>query len=227
MAIRGQRSWDETTTIIYIAVTHQTMKVDCRFLQLVNLKLSFAAQKLTHYLSSFLDPASVPPYPPTLPPTGSNQQSMQFMWCTPGTNTYTFFGSWTLEPPPLDYMNYTTALNLTGESYANQKDVWVPDGGFTVDPAGTNVQIHMENAGGGKLTWGIVNSALAGLYQFQSVYGNGDRNQNPFIFQVNDGAWGEIAIGYAAFLRPADGVCILQINDGKEIWCQDLHKTIN
>lgn len=152
---------------------------------------------------------------------------MQFMWCTPGTKTYTFFGQWYLTPPPLDYMNFTAAINATGESYANQKDISVPGGGFTVDPAGTNVEVHMENAHKGTLTWGIVNSALVGLYQFLSVYGDGSTNQYPMAFQVNDGDWGEIGIGYAAFLRPSDNRCLLQINDGKELECKDLHKIIN
>ena len=158
--------------------------------------------------------------------TGSNEQGFSYMWCTPGTETYVFFGAWYLTPPPLDYMNYAVAINETGESYANQADIYVPDGSFTVDPAGTNVQVHMENSGGGKLTWGIVNAALAGLYQFLSVYENGSQNQNPIAFQVNDGAWGEVGIGYAAFLRPSDGKCLIQIWKGKEIECKDLQKVI-
>ena len=148
------------------------------------------------------------------------------MWCTPGTETYLFFGSYSLTPPPLDYMDFAKAINETGSSYANQQDITVPDGGFTVDPAGTNVQVHMENSKG-KLTWGIVNSALAGLYQFLSVYAAGGQNQSPIVFQVNDGQWGEVGIGYAAFLRPSDGKCILNIWKGKETACSDLGKLIS
>ena len=158
--------------------------------------------------------------------TGSNQQGMSFMWCTPGTKTYTFFGVWFLTPPPLDYMNFAVALNETGQSYANQADIYVPDGGFTVTPANTSVQVHMENSNGGKLTWGIVNSALEGLYEFLSVYESGTKNQNPLVFQVNDGAWGEVGIGYAGFLRGSDGKCLLQIYKGKETECKDLTKVI-
>ncbi len=176
--------------------------------------------------NSFLDPASVPTLPQTLPVTGSNQQAMKFMWCTPGTKTYTFFGQWYLTPPPLDYMDFAKAINETGMSYQNQKDIWLPDGGFTVDPAGTNVQVHMENSHKNKLTWGIVNSALEGLFQFLSVYGVGSQSQNPLVFQVNDGAWGEVGKGYAAFLRPSDGKCLLQIYQGKEMECSDLKKLV-
>ncbi|KAL6721977.1 hypothetical protein ACLMJK_001082 [Lecanora helva] len=189
-----------------------------------HLKCSNAPDTIGGY---FLDPASVPPMPQSLTETGSDQDSMRYMWCTPGTKTYTFFGARYLTPPPLDYMNFPVALNETGSSYSNQADVDVPDGGFTVDPAGTNVQIHMENSGGGKLTWGIVNSALAGLWQFLSVYGTASQNQNPLVFQVNDGAWGEVGIGYAAFLRPSDGKCLLQIWQGDEMECKDLTKVIN
>ena len=149
------------------------------------------------------------------------------MWCTPGTYTYVFFGSWYLTPPPNDYINFVDAINQTGSSYSNQADIHIPDGSFTVDPAGTNVQVHMENSHKNELTWGIVNSALIGLWQFLSVYATGQKNQNPIVFQVNDGKWGEVGIGYAAFLRPSDGKCLLQIYQGKEIECKDLTRVIN
>ena len=132
-----------------------------------------------------------------------------------------------MTPPPLDYMDFAAAINMTGSSYANQQDIAVPDGGFTVDPAGTNVQVHMENSNKGKLTWGIVNSALIGLWQFLSVYGTGSSNQNPIVFQVNDGQWGEVGIGYAGFLRESDGKCLIQIFQGKDIECSSLDKVIN
>ena len=151
---------------------------------------------------------------------------MQFMWCTPGTNTYTFFGQFALTPPPLDNVNFAAAINMTGSSYANQADIEVPDGSFTVDPAGTNAQVHMENSNNNKLTWGIVNSALIGLGQFLSVYNTGSAYEYPLVFQVNDGNWGEVGIGYAAFLRPSDGKCLLQIYQGNDLECSSLDKVI-
>ena len=184
-------------------------------------------QKLTIFQPSFLDPSQVPALPQTLPQTGASTQPWQYLWCTPGTKTYTFFASYPLTPPPLDYINFAAALNASGNSYANQADIDVPDGSFTNDPAGTNVQVHMENAKGGKLTWGIANSALAGLWQFSSVYAVGSQRQNPIAFEVNDGQWGEIAIGYAGFLRPSDGTCLLQIYQGTEKDCSKLSDLID
>lgn len=153
---------------------------------------------------------------------------MQYMWCTPGTETYIFFGTQWLTPPPLNGMSFTAAIQETlanGTSY--QADIEIPDGAFTSDPAGTQVQFHVENSGkNGKLTWGILNSALAGLQQYSEAY----QNNLPIIFQVNDGQWGEVGRGYVAFLREeTDGsyTCLLEIYQGKETDCSKLDKEIS
>lgn len=147
---------------------------------------------------------------------------MDYVWCTPGTKTYTFFALKYLTPPPLDYMSFGDAISATLASLSNQADMAIPDGQYTSDPAGFNVQVYVENSNKGKVTYGILNSALTGLSQFLTAYHNND----PIIFQVNDGQWGEVGRGYAGFLRPSDGKCLLQIYQGKEEECSRLNKDI-
>ena len=179
----------------------------------------------THH--SFLDPSAVTkPLPDALPQTGSNERGMAYMWCTPGTETFVFFSQLYLTPPPVDYYYFSAAVNASQAQYAGQTDEPIPDNEFTSDPVGSNVQVHMEGAAKGTLTWGIANSALTGLQQFYENYSDEQINNFPLIFQVNDGAWGEIAIGYVAFLRPSDGKCLLQVYQGKELECKDLGKNI-
>lgn len=125
-------------------------------------------------------------------------------------------------------MGIAQAFRMTGESFSNQEDITVPDGSFTVNPAGTNVQVHMENAKKGELTWGIVGSALSGLAKWTKVYNNGcNGGCAPVVFEVNDGKWGEIAIGYAGYYEASDKKCVLEITGGnkpKYTYCSDLGK---
>lgn len=143
-----------------------------------------------------------------------------------------FFQLPEMTPPPLDDYSVAQAFNMTQTSFSNQADQTVPEGSFTVNPAGTNVQVHMENSGkNGQLTWGIVESALSGLGAWATEYNNacnaGYGACNPIVFQVNDGQWGEVGIGYAAYYEASDDKCVLQIEGGnkaKYTYCSDLKK---
>lgn len=158
----------------------------------------------------------------SLPETGSDQSGYAYMWCTQDTMTYTFFSQLEFETPPTDQYIFRDAVNGTMVQYADQADIWIPDGGFTSNVAAKNIQVHFENSKGGKLTWGIANAALRGINEFYQAYSDQTYNNLPIIFQVNDGAWGTIGIGYVAYLRPSDGQCILQIKGGKETPCSKL-----
>ncbi len=150
------------------------------------------------------------------------------MYCVPGTSTYIYFWTPVLEPPPVPYVGIAQAFRMTSDSYSNQADVTVPDGSFSVNPAGTNVQVHMENAKEGQLTWGIVRSALFGLGIWNSNYNNNCNGAcGTIVFEVNDGRWGEIAIGYAGYYDASNEKCVLRIEGGnkpKYTYCSDLGK---
>lgn len=164
-----------------------------------------------------------------LPLSGSHEQGMDYVWCTPGTKTYTFFALRFLTPPPIPYYNFTLAVQAALVSLSNQADMKIPYGAYTNNPAGYNTQIHVENSGGGELTYGILNSALTGLSQFQNTYQNPGPitapNNDPIIFQVNDGQWGEVGRGYIGYSY-ANGVCVMQIYQGEEELCSNLDKVI-
>lgn len=159
---------------------------------------------------------------PTLPLSGSQELGMDYVWCTPGTKTYTFFALKYLTPPPIPYFNFTLGVAAVLASLSNQADISLPYGAYTNDPGNYNTQIHVENSNKGEITYGILNSALSGLNQFQITY----KNNDPIIFQINDGQWGEVGRGYVGFLRPSDGACVMQIYQGKDEPCANLDKDI-
>ena len=64
--------------------------------------------------TSLLNAADVPQSQPgALPSSGSDQDWLSSLWCTPGTRTYTLLGNGRLTPPPLTYRNIHGALNST------------------------------------------------------------------------------------------------------------------
>lgn len=102
----------------------------------------------------------------------------------------------------------------------NNQDGSIPDKGYwSTQPAGTNIKISVINAKG-QLTYGILGSALTGLSQFIDVGYNHDRN--PIVFQVNDGAWGEVGIGYVGMVDPTDASCTYSQGGGKRWDCADV-----
>lgn len=74
----------------------------------------------------------------------------------------------------------------------------------------------------GVLTWGILVSAMTGLRQYvDNTYDFGDY---PIVYQINDGQWGEVGIGYVGFINPKDPEqkCIVEDVQGEEKYCEDV-----
>lgn len=74
-------------------------------------------------------------------------------------------------------------------------------GSYFLRPTDTNVYITVQDSVG-KMTWGILGSALSGLANMVQNY---DKANAPLVFQINDGEWGEVGLGMVGLLR-GDGV---------------------
>ncbi len=65
----------------------------------------------------------------------------------------------------------------------------------------------------------------------QYVGGGYDFGDNPIVFQVNDGQWGEVGIGYVGFIDPNDPEqrCVYEDVQGEVGYCEDVttSKVIN
>ena len=51
-----------------------------------------------------------------------------------------------------------------------------------------------------------------------------DVDDDPIVFQINDGQWGEVGIGYVGYIDPNDPQekCIYEDVQGKEEYCEDV-----
>lgn len=121
-----------------------------------------------------------------------------------------FFNIGLMRPPQYQWTDYKGALHQAvdqvSEYLKSSQDGPLPDPGYwTTEPAGTNIKIGVKNSKG-VMTYGILGSALTGLSQFADA--GYDNTQSPIVFQVNDGEWGEVGIGYVGMVNPADGTCI-------------------
>lgn len=67
-----------------------------------------------------------------------------------------------------------------------------------------------------KVTWGILASALGGLANATYNY---DHQNTPLLFQINDGKWGELGIGYAGVVDPTTGECQYSVVAGQNYPC--------
>ena len=91
---------------------------------------------------------------------------------------------------------------------------------YTTPPA-TNFQVYAQSSKG-VLTWGVLAAAMTGLGQYvNDTYDFGDY---PIVFQINDGQWGEVGIGYVGFIDPddPDEKCIYEDVQGKAMYCEDV-----
>ena len=128
-------------------------------------------------------------------------------------------------PPPYQWRDYKGALHQAvdqvKEYLTNNRDGSIPDRGYwSTQPAGTNIKISVINAKG-QLTYGILGSALTGLSQFMDVGYNHDRN--PIGFQINDGEWGEVGIGYVGMVDDHDHATCTFSQSGSKKWdCADV-----
>ena len=88
-------------------------------------------------------------------------------------------------------------------------------------PPATNIQVYAQSSKG-ILTWGILVAALTGLGQY--VNGTYDFGDNPIVFQINDGEWGEVGIGYVGFIDWYDqeAQCYYELVWGEDGHCKDV-----
>lgn len=153
-------------------------------------------------IPSHLDPKDASP--PTSTPA-TCQAAYQYLYCIPGTSTYIFFG--TLNPSLQPPTSYATALNSSIE-FIDQYIGASGDGPiaagqqYLATPA-TDVEIFAEDAGGHRLTWGVLGVALQGLDAWMAGKGNG---YSDATFQINDGR-NEVGVGYVGAVD-GDGVCV-------------------
>ena len=150
---------------------------------------------------------------------------MRLLWCTPGTRTYIFFNLPLMEPPPIQYRNIGGALHQAANEIStylvSQKDGAIPNGSWTTSPPGTNTKIAVKNKGG-EMTYGVLGSAMLGLSQFMDKGYN--QKDVPIVFQINDGDWGEMGIGYVGMVDPVTGSCRYGAYHGRKWDCEDVMK---
>lgn len=161
-----------------------------------------------------------------LPPSGSNQEYLKYLWCTPGTKTYVYFGFGSVTGTrPLPYYNFYEAfvqaeINVANVITDNGTDSQITNnspGYWTMNPSSTNVELWVQSSVG-TMTYGILGAALTGLEEAAVNYNKGNY---PMIFQINDGQWGEVGIGYAGLLD-AYGGCYYQIAPDNTKGCNDI-----
>ncbi len=149
---------------------------------------------------------------------------MKYLWCTVGTKTYTYFGFGELTGSrPLPYYNFTeayvqAAIEVNKFILANGADTHLHNnnpGYWTLRPANTNVEIWVQSSVG-VMTYGILQSALSGLTVAAANY---NKANYPMVFQINDGEWGEVGIGYAGILD-SNGQCYYRLAADATNACQ-------
>ena len=173
-------------------------------------------------------------YPLALPASGSSDPWMTYLWCTPGTKTYTFFSNGRLIPPPLTYHSVQGALQGAimavqdwivqhgdGPIQSRPEDAKMGiSGEWYMTPPNWNMQVFARSQKG-VLTYGILGAALLGLQQY--VLSGYDRSNDPLVFQINDGKWGEVGIGYVGYVDPSDKQnCVYRSEMGTNFPCQDV-----
>ena len=148
---------------------------------------------------------------------------MNYLWCTPNTTTYTFFGVGTIDPIPSRWYDVYGALSAAVYSLTispNKVDGPISGGVWHIEPATTNIQIWVQNSNG-TMTYGVLKSALYGLQQAALGY----IHSKTLVFQINDGQWGEMGIGYVGFFESGTSSnCVYDIAGGKGFPCSDVRQ---
>lgn len=174
-----------------------------------------------------LDSAKIAPNALTEPPalSGSSEHWMDYLWCTNGTKTYTFFGVGVMTPgQPAGYAYnvagaMAAAQAATAEYLTSHEDGPIEGGNWTMSPPGTDVEIYIQNSKA-TMTYGIMDSALKGLLEVATHFMN---KQTTMVFQINDDHWGEVGIGYAGFkYKESKDNCIYDVVDGTPFACSDV-----
>lgn len=173
-----------------------------------------------------LSPSLHPPTALTIPDkSGSKDDWMEYLWCTPNTTTYTFFSIGMMTPGPPSAQKYdvngalSSAITTVSIYLQSNKDGPIAGGNWTVSPPGSNVEIYVQNSVG-RMTYGILQSAMSGLTEMASAF---IHHQTTIVFQINDGKWGEVGIGYVGFdlIGSQDG-CVYDIVAGRAFPCSDV-----
>lgn len=105
-------------------------------------------------------------------------------------------------PATYGYFNIYEALNQVraeanvniatyGDVHVNDKDSGL-NNYFSPQVSNVNAKVFMHDSVG-RLTWGIIHSALTGLMTLTQNYNKGNY---PMAFKINDGGWGEVGSGY-------------------------------
>lgn len=150
---------------------------------------------------------------------------MDYVWCTPNTSTYTFFGVGTVSERPWQWYDTRGALaqavtNLTNYLTQNS-DGPLAGGKWSFGPQTTRMEVYVQDSKG-KMTYGVLLSALTGLSQMAEAY---IREKKTMVFQVNDGGWGEMGIGYAGFVwEGSRGGCVYDLVEGADMPCEDVKR---
>ena len=130
-----------------------------------------------------------------------------------------------MNPPPGNtppgYRNMYEALNQAAASVntilATNGDGPIAGGEWTIRPPNTNVEIGVKNAKG-TMTYGVMHAALSGLATAVTNYNSAN---DPMLFQINDGAWGEMGLGYAGYVD-ANDICVYEITPSVTHGCNDV-----
>ena len=164
--------------------------------------------------------------------SGSSDKWFQYLYCSVGTKTYTFFGLGDMTPaagaPQPGYRNVYGAFTqaaATVQQALNERGDGPIGGGWKFIQQDTNIELEVQDSVG-KITYGILNAFLDGMANAALNY---NPTNAPMVFQINDGQWGEVGIGYAGYLDHKDGQCWYEITPTGSSPCQDVvdKKVIN
>ncbi len=150
---------------------------------------------------------------------------MDYLWCTPNTTTYTFFGVGTVDPQPTQWYNTKGALLQAVASLKflldHNSDSPLTGGQWSISPPTTEIDIYVQNSKG-TMTYGVLLAALEGLSRVAELY---IHEKKTMVFQINDGKWGELGIGYVGFAYlGAKGNCVYDIVGNDTMPCEDVRQ---
>lgn len=143
---------------------------------------------------------------PILQPSGSAEVHAQYLWCTTGKTTYTFFGfdedaALVRTRPTPRYKNYYRAFDQLAKTLKAQNTPkpglgYVDNayiGNWTVDEPNSNVRIFVKS-NKGQLNLGVAEAAFTGLANAMQNY---NTRNIPTVFTIYHASLGEVGIGYA------------------------------
>ena len=156
----------------------------------------------------------------------TDREFFRYLWCTPDTQTYTFFDFGEMSPYPAGSYNVSGALSqalalaqnelaTNGDGFFNKDGLnvgWFPD-------LHTNVRFFVQDSRG-RMTYGILGAVLTGLLV---AVENFDQNNLPLVFQVNDGKWEEVGMGYVGLMTDGTvSTCTYEIDAAGPHPCSDV-----